>query len=310
MADERVETTDIQTGNVGSLTWDNAKPAESLETLRTYVENEAQSASEWYWREKKSRKKPSQVIRFMALVLTAAAGLTPIVLEVLRNSGVEKLRGYDSGPVASLLVGLAAALLGLDKAFGYSSGWVRYVLTATSMSKLLQEFRMDWVALLGASANPPTSEDHGKLIQRARTFIADIQGLIVQETKDWANEFQSNMAQMEKDVKTQLEALKAQVDKVSKEREEASRPGAIEVSVANADKTDGFRFDVVLEGKAGSVPGFAAGSKVWTQINTAPGQYKVTISAKAKDAGVSTSAVFDVKPGETAKVPLSLPIAP
>jgi hypothetical protein len=31
---------------------------------------------------------------------------------------------------ASLFLGVAAALLGLDKAFGYSSCWARYVLTA------------------------------------------------------------------------------------------------------------------------------------------------------------------------------------
>src|SRR6185295_7156326 len=100
-------------------------------------------------------------------------------------------------------------------------------------------------------------------------------------------EFQGNTAQMEKDVKGQLDALKTQVEKLAKEREDAARPGAIELAVDNADKTDGFRFDVVLEGKAGSTSGAAANSKVWAQINVAQGQYKITIDAKVKGIPVS-----------------------
>src|SRR5262249_40799967 len=186
-------------------------------------------------------------------------------------------------------VGLAAALLGLDKAFGYSSGWTRYVLTATAMTKLLHEFRMDWLAQSAASAVPPAPEQQSALIQRAKEFVSAIQGMVAQETKDWATEFQSNMAQMEKDLKTQLDALKAQVEKGAKEKEAATKPGAIELTVTNADKTDGFSFDVVLEGQPGKFTDSISNSKVWTRINTAPGQYRIGIHAKSKGNIISTS---------------------
>ena len=299
---------DIHTAGPECLSWDSSDSSKSLQDLRTYVEEEAQKAANWYWREKNGKKTPSQAIQFLALALTALAGLAPIVIQVLKNSGVTQLQGFDSGPVASLLVGLAAALLGLDKAFGYSSGWTRYVLTATSMTKLLQEFRMDWVAIYAGSAAPPSAEQQATLIQRAKDFVSAVQALLLQETKDWVSEFQSNMAQMEKDVKTQLDALKAQVDKTSKERDEAARPGAIELTVTNADKTDGFHFEAVLEGKAGSSTAGVANSKVWALINTLPGQYKITINAMAKGNPVSTSTIFDVKPAETAKPSVSLPV--
>ena len=135
--------------------------------------------------------------------------------------------------------------------FGYSSGWTRYVLTATSMTKLLHEFRMDWVAMVAASSVPPMIEEQAKLIQRAKDFVSAIQAMVLQETKDWATEFQGNMAQMEKDLKTQLDMLKAQVDKASKDEETATRPGSVELTLTNADKTDGFHFDVSLEGARG-----------------------------------------------------------
>ncbi len=211
---------DISTAAPDALKWDRSKPAESLEALRVLVETEAQETIHWYLREKNRKKKPSRAIQFTALALTAGAGLAPIVVQIFKGFG--SLNGVDSGPLASLLVGLAAALIGLDKAFGFSSGWTRYILTATSMTKLLQEFRMDWVALYAGSSTPPTAEQEAKLIQRARQFVLDIQSALIDETKQWATEFQSSAAQIEKDVQGQLDALKHQVEQMAKDVEEQS----------------------------------------------------------------------------------------
>lgn len=287
--------------------WDSADPAKSLQDVRNVVELEGQKAIDWYWKAKRWKRIPSQSIQFLALLLTAAAGLVPIIVQLVKNAGAAK--GFDSGPLASLFVGIAAALLGLDKAFGYSSGWTRYVLTATTMTQLLHEFRMDWVALSVPAAVPPTTEQQAAMIQRAKDFVSTIQGMVAQETKDWATEFQSNMAQMEKDLKAQLDSLKAQVDKGAKDKEAATKPGAIELTVTNADKTDSFSFDVVLEGQSGKSTDSVSNAKVWTRMNTVPGQYRISINAKSKGNIVSTSTIVDVKPGDTAKPSVTLPMA-
>ena len=295
--------------------WDNNDVVASLRAVRKSAEEEGQKAIDWYWRKKPWKSNPSQAIQFSALVLTAAAGILPVIVQVWKNVRPDSLRGFDSGPLAALCVGVAASLIGLDKAFGYSSGWTRYVLTATNMTKLLHEFRMDWVAIIAASKDPPTAEDQAKLIQRARDFVSVIQGMVLQETKDWAIEFQSNMAQMEKDLKTQLDALKAQVEQsakekesAAKEKETAAKPGSIELTLTNADKTDGFNFVVSLEGTAGKFTDSVSNAKVWTRINTPPGQYKLAVEAKAKGSPIATSMILDVKPGEISKPSLTLPV--
>jgi len=132
--------------------------------------------------------------------------------------------------------------------------------------------------------------------------------MVEQETKDWATEFQSNIAQMEKDLKVQLDTLKAQVDKAAKDKEVASKPGAIELTVTNADKTDAFSFDVVLEGQSGKSTDSVSNAMVWTRINVVPGQYKIGINAKSKGNLIATSTVITVNPGETAKPSVTLPI--
>jgi len=300
-------TKNIRPAETHLVMWDAADPAKSLEDMRTAVEGEAQSCIDWYWREKRWKRIPSQWIQFLALFLTASAGITPIALQLVKNAGIATT--FDSGPLASLLVGVAASLLGLDKAFGYSSGWTRYVLTATSMTKLLHDFRLDWVALSAAASTPPATGQQTAMIQRAKEFMSTIQGMVMQETKDWATEFQSTMAQMEKDLKTQLDTLKAQVDQTAKEREAAATPGSIELTVTNADKTDGFRLDVVAEGQSGKLVDSVSNAKVWTRINMAPGQYRVGVDAQAGGRPAATSTIVDIKPGEIAKASVTLPIA-
>lgn len=292
------------------IIWDSADPAKSLQELRIAVDSEGQKAIDWYWERKKWKRIPAQFVQFFALVLAAAAGLVPILIQVLKNYQIKAAwLPADSGPLAALFVGIAAMLLGLDKAFGYSSGWVRYVLSATSMTKLLQEFRIDWITLsAGCGAADPVAA-RCAAIQRAKEFISAMQSMVEQETKDWAAEFQSNMAQMEKDLKVQLDSLKAQVETTAKAKEVASKPGAIELTVANADKTDGFSFDVILEGQSGKSMDAVSNAKVWTRINIVPGQYKITINAKFKGIAASTSTVVVVNPGETEKPSVTLPIA-
>lgn len=289
--------------------WKSDDVMQSLRDLRIAVENEGQKAIGWYWKAKGSKCWFSRAIQFSALALTALGGIAPIVIQIIRSCEVGIPTKFDSGTIATLCIGLAAALLGLDKAFGFSSGWTRYVLTATSMTKLLHEFRMDWVAGISVVNASPTAEQQAGLIQRAKDFITTIQGMVLQETKDWATEFQSNTAEMEKDLKTQLDALKVAVEKNAKAKEDVARPGAIELTLVNADKTDGFKFEVTLQGPSGTSADSVSSAKVWTSINIAPGQYKVTLKAVANGTPVATSTIVEIKPGETAKTSALLPIS-
>jgi hypothetical protein len=299
-----VDEENVRPREIAVVMWDPSKTLESLRQIRMAVEEEGQKVINWYWNSKRWKARLSRGIQLWALVLTALAGIGPISIQLLKSYQPSPIPSPDSGLIAAICVGTAAALIGLDKAFGFSSGWTRYVLTATSLTKLLHEFRMDWVALVAAAKNPPDPDEQARLIQRAKDFISSIQSLVLQETKDWATEFQNNMAQMEKDLKSQLDTLKAQVEQSAR----SSAPGAIELTVANADKTDDFHFDVTLESAGGKVADSVSNGKVWARIGTSPGQYKVTVAAKVKGSPLATSAIFNIKSAETTKSSLELPI--
>jgi hypothetical protein len=207
---------------------------------------------------------------------------------------------------ASLFLGVAAALLGLDKGFGFSSGWARYVLTATSIRKSLEEFRLDWAALRAKAGTSLTADTVAPLIDRAKQFRSDIEGLVLQETKDWVTEFQSTMAQMEKDVAAQLSALKAQVDKTTKEKEAASQPGAIQLTIMNPAKAAAGSLMVTLLDSEGKSQKEAVTGASWAKINVAPGQYQLTVEATVSGAPFVDQKVITVEPGKTAPAQATL----
>ena len=287
-----------------TLDWDPADVPKSVKVLLLYVETQAQTAMEWYWARKKWKSRLSRTVQASSMLLAAAGGLAPVVVKLWNPPGVP----VDSGLWASLFLGVAASLLGLDKAFGYSTAWARYVMAATSIRKALEEFRMDWTQLSAQLTSNPSADDIAKLLQRAKDFRLAVENIVQQETKDWITEFQSNLAKLEKDLTTQFDALKSQVEKTAQAQLTAAEPGSIELTVPNADKTDGFTFDVDLQGASGVIAhDKVSNSKKWARINVAPGQHRLSLTATMGGKPVATATVVIVKPKEQSKpeVPLS-----
>jgi hypothetical protein len=298
----------IKSEPLSQFLWNAENPKSSIEALLTYVEREADKAMAWYWQKKSSKAKLSRMIQFSAVVLTASGAIIPVLVNILKMFATLP-QNLDTGLFASLMVGLAAALIGIDRAFGYSSGWARYVLTATSMRKSLEEFRMDWTALYANSSSTPSKEQLADLIVRAKEFIVGVQTMVLQETKDWVTEFQNSLAQLDKETSAQLDTLKTQVEKASQVKAVAEQPGSVELTVSNADKTDGFTFAVVMEDSRAKVKEeTTAGGKKWVCLGLAPGHYKATVVAMVSGKQTRTVAALIVKPQEVASAEVSLPV--
>lgn len=296
---------DIQSVGLESplTTWNAADPAALIQGLLKYVEARAEDSVNWYWRNKRSKSFLSQWIQFLAVLLTSGAAIVPIVGQFVHSATM------TNGLMASLLVGVAAALLALDKAFGFSSGWTRYVMTATNIRKTLEEFRMDWAALIAKAGPTPTPDQVQALIERAKEFRVTVEGLVMQETKDWVTEFQNSLAQLEKDAAAQLATLKAQTDKAAQARDAATQPGSIELTVPNAEKADNATIQIKLEDAGGALADQSVtGTKTWVRLNLGPGQYRLTVSAAVGGKPASTTSAVVVKPGEIAQPAIPLPV--
>lgn len=287
--------------------WNPEKVADSLAEIHSYVIREAGKSIQWYWRAKRSKSVPSQLIRFSAWVLAATGGLLPVVGTLLFKNSLPGGIDLTNGLWASLLLGIAAALVGLDKAFGYSSGWARYVLTATNIRRTMEEFRMEWAELMAKVGTSSTAESVAPLIDRAMKFRTDVEALVLQETKDWVTEFQNSMAQMEKEIGAQLADLKTQVAKAAQAREAAEQAGSIQLQIQNASTVDtGTTISVWLTDAQGKSIQESASGQSWAKVNVLPGQYKLRIQGTVKGQSVEDQKVVLVKPGEITAVQLAL----
>jgi len=314
----------IASQDMSELAWDARDPSASLEELRKYVLANAERSESWYWKRKTNKARFATLLQWLAIWSTALAGVVPLAYElgIFRGWAAPFMKSFNAGLFASLLIGGGAALLSVDRFAGLSSGWTRYVLTATAIRAAAQDFRMDWAALLAQSAAPPTTEQSAALIQRAKMFSSTIEGLVSKETQDWATEFRQNLMMLERDLKVQIDQAKldrekaaqdakARAEQEKSEREKAAQPGAIEASVVNASSTDDFQFEAKLENKSAVIATqLVKGAEIWTELEIPAGQYRLTVSGLVKKRPLANSTVVTIKPGATTKLQLSLPAAP
>jgi hypothetical protein len=164
-----------------------------MEALFRHLESQALSAIDWYLHDKRSKARWSRTLRVLTILLTAGGGLVPL----LRASGIETLRaewGY-------VLLALAAACLGLDRFFGFSSAWMRYLMTSMALQRLLLDFQMDWsMANARMEQASPTPVQCLDLLQRMKNFAIAVQREVEDETFAWVTEFQSALARIEQQV--------------------------------------------------------------------------------------------------------------
>ena len=281
------------------LAW--GAPAEiqmSLHELYAYAEKRADDAIKWYMRQKGKKALGSRALRLSAIILTTLGGLAPIIVSLgwlstatgrLDRSGAFHFTDALVGQLGYLLLAIAGACILLDKFFGFSSGWMRYITTGMSIQKSLSQFRLDWammVAQLGGKN--PTPDQVQLMITRLREFVALVDSEVEMETKAWITEFQNNLADLDRSVKEQTAA---------------QRPGAVDVTVTNGmEATEGFA--VALDGMTVAT---VRGTKY--QIGSVPpGPHKVSITGMVKGKSLDASELVVVPPGDIGKATLAFPI--
>jgi hypothetical protein len=218
-------TKDLAPPRLDDLAWDDASREESLEKVRRQLVEDARVAADWYAGGRRRKKQFGLLSRFLAIVLVAVAGLFPIFVSipVTTDPPADTL----SPLWASLAVGLAALLVGLDRFMGWSSGWIRYITAELAIRGVLRDFEIDWQVRRAAwHGNAPTAEQVAELLAVGREFALRVHTLVAEETAAWATEFQANLRQLDDAVRA------AEVEQ--RTARESAKPGALNLVVSNA----------------------------------------------------------------------------
>jgi hypothetical protein len=138
--------TDDRTMDLAALSWKPADIENSLRILRAYVESQATGLLQWYYAKKIWKARMSSLLRVLTILFFTLGGLVPLI-KAIAPPGIPIINskdGFDFGQLGYLLIAIAAAWIALDRFFGFSSGWIRYITTALSIERSLDEFRLEW----------------------------------------------------------------------------------------------------------------------------------------------------------------------
>jgi hypothetical protein len=267
--------------------WDTSDPSQSLAQAYQWAVQNAQSQIDWYANRRQPKKHGSQWLRTLAIILAGIGALCPLLdAAIPDNAGVLLSQLAQWGYVS---IALAAALVGYDKFFGLSSGWMRYMVTELSLQRTLREFQYDWSILTAQKAQQsPPQNNAATLIQRLKDFTLQVETLVRQETDAWVTEFQANISELEKMLQAEAQAR---------------APGSIKVTVTNARDFD--KVTILLNsGQAKELTGVTEG--VLDSVPRGP-QEVTAVGQKKGTQDRKDSKVVEVQPTTMVSVELTIP---
>jgi low affinity Fe/Cu permease len=131
--------------------------------------------------------------------MVAVAGVLPVFSQIF---------GAGSSVViqpawATVALAIAVALVALDRFFGFSSAWARYIATGQAISAALNQFTLDWQqSTYELPTEGTTREQIAGLLDLAKTFLGKTDDLIQTETAQWVSEFRETLAEIERSTQT------------------------------------------------------------------------------------------------------------
>ncbi|MBM9507084.1 SLATT domain-containing protein [Actinacidiphila acididurans] len=167
---------------------------EALAALRTWAEQGAEDAIDWYLRDKKRKRTGSRLLQGLAIAFAVAGTAIPLGTAAAGGSG----QGWGY-----VLLALAAGCKGFDHFFGLSSSWMRDIAVAHAIRAELNAVRLEWatdVLRAGRASARPGEWLQPSEVERQLTLIARLVNAVRQqidtETADWQTEFRSRTRQL------------------------------------------------------------------------------------------------------------------
>ncbi len=179
-------------GAVASLGCDEPRRSDALEQLHRRVVQAAENAAAYYARRTASKRWWARALRLVAIVLAAIGSMFPVLITLI--GGRESI----DPTWASVLLACAATAVGLDRFFGFSSAWMRFVTAGMQLQHLREQFDIDWQESIAAwEGRPPSAEQTVGALAVLRKFLREAHRIVRDETDLWFWEFRDSLQQVD-----------------------------------------------------------------------------------------------------------------
>lgn len=280
------------------IEWNEYKgksPDAALEAIYTHIASFATATTGWYWKGIRNKKWTSISIRAFSFVLLAFGTAAQFYAATLG----ELQERLDTTQTAIAFLAIAALMTLADRVFGWSGGWMRYILTVTTMENLIRAFQLEWAKFFVSKDGSADANDVKTLFILAQELEQELLKLQGDETTKWATEFNSGIAILESAIKTQREETEKKVDSIrttlasqeaaAKAQEKAKSTGSLEMTLTH---TGVIKPVQITFGSEAPVEFFGTS---WAKLNIDPGQHKIQITTLETPSQI-IAMVVDVQP--------------
>lgn len=186
---------DLRIPDLGEAT-ENESPADAAVI---YARGLAIDALQWYAGEKKRKQWPAKLLRALAILAMALAGIIPILTEIYKDAQGAPL---ISPAWASVSLAVAGTLVLFDRFFGLSTGWLRFIDAMMQIRREITAFDLDIAVFKAdrpADGSDPAAVD--KVFERCRELVDQVNAVIIDETGEWNREFRDALKHLDEKMK-------------------------------------------------------------------------------------------------------------
>lgn len=252
-------------------------PEQKIEKLYGYANEYKEGLCQWYWRGIARKRRSAFLLLIMVFILVISATfIQTVVVNYYQNATREQ---FIFSQLAFGLFAVSIVLLLVDKVFGWTSGWVRYIKTVLDVEMSHNNFTSKWI-----SNNYLNEHDfdtcYKNALQLVKDFIQSIDGFQKRETDEWSMQFGDGLNQLG----TMLKANQQSNSKNTPEQNGNSQPkqldgaivsGAVNIYVTNSSSTKIIKVSIKKGTKTINEKEFNAGC--WGVVDISPDIYLLEV---------------------------------
>lgn len=142
--------------------------SEDLAKLFAYATEEATRAIAYYAAKRAPKKLGARVLRLGAIFATTVAALIPVFSQIFEKAG----KPIIAPAWSTVAAGIAVLFILLDKFWGFTGAWVRFMVTEQALGEALTAFRIDWESKkLAWGGTEPSQGQVREMIAESKAFF-------------------------------------------------------------------------------------------------------------------------------------------
>lgn len=280
----------INTLSLPEFDWSTDKRKDSLQQLYKAVCSKLDNSIGWYETKRDSKRAFTWILRLGAIIFGLIAAIQPTLAEIFRTVEGELFRPG----IATIAALVAGFLLMLDRLFGASSAWMRYMLADLALKELREEFGMTFGLEMAALAEEaaPSLDQTKHVYQAIQGILTRANQILRDETNQWKAEFQSALQQAEELAKVQPRQVQEAVATVRLTNPERLADRQWKLAINNGG-------DIVERGVSKAI-----------RLTPGPVLLRLTASIRSHDGSTREhmeEKATDLPPGSSAEIPFTLP---